>query len=345
MCVCDEKYRKSAAIKDAEGVNEMKHLRKLLAAILVLTLLCSAISITAFAAGAGAEKDPLVVETMAAIGNAYLMNDNLSAGDADGIWYQMTAYTNGIMYVEVNCSAAKGTYDVEVFSGDYVGRASESNPVITYPVSQGDTVLVHKFAKADASGKFPEVKVYVSARIVAGNEDAPVNMIDEQIKVPVKAGASVTLREMNNRVKLYGKALEVSGTAAAMKKTTITFNSATYKDVDCDGVIEMGLPGNYESRPAVTITNNSDQDVVYTFHIVASAAESDPPAVPETVPGDYSGDSTATNEDVVLLLWHTLFPEENPIDGNGDLNGDGNVTNEDVVLLLWHTLFPEENPL
>lgn len=66
---------------------------------------------------------------------------------------------------------------------------------------------------------------------------------------------------------------------------------------------------------------------------------------PERVPGDFTGDNLVTNEDVSYLLWHTLFPEEHPLDNNGDLTGDGFVTNEDVSLLLWHTLFPEEYPL
>ena len=66
---------------------------------------------------------------------------------------------------------------------------------------------------------------------------------------------------------------------------------------------------------------------------------------PETVPGDMDGSGTVNNADVVLLLWHTLFPENNPIIGNGDVTGNGKVNNEDVVYLLWHTLFPESYPL
>ena len=60
--------------------------------------------------------------------------------------------------------------------------------------------------------------------------------------------------------------------------------------------------------------------------------------------GDFNGDGDVNNNDVSLLLWHTLFPEEYPIE-NGDLTGDGEVNNNDVVLLLWHTLFPEEYPM
>ena len=65
----------------------------------------------------------------------------------------------------------------------------------------------------------------------------------------------------------------------------------------------------------------------------------------DAIVGDLTNDEQITNDDVVLLLWHSLFPEEYPLEINTDLNGDGNTDNEDVVLLLWHCLFPEENPL
>ena len=61
--------------------------------------------------------------------------------------------------------------------------------------------------------------------------------------------------------------------------------------------------------------------------------------------GDLTQDGTVNNDDVTLLLWNTLFPEEYPLEVSGDLIADGSVNNDDVVLLLWHTLFPSEYPL
>lgn len=61
--------------------------------------------------------------------------------------------------------------------------------------------------------------------------------------------------------------------------------------------------------------------------------------------GDLNEDSLTDNSDVLVLLWHTLFPVENPIGINVDYNEDGLVDNGDVLILLWHCLFPEENPL
>ncbi len=58
--------------------------------------------------------------------------------------------------------------------------------------------------------------------------------------------------------------------------------------------------------------------------------------------GDFTGDMAVTNDDVVYLLWHTLFPEEYPLSAAADFTKDGAVNNDDVVFLLWHTLFPED---
>lgn len=63
------------------------------------------------------------------------------------------------------------------------------------------------------------------------------------------------------------------------------------------------------------------------------------------VPGDFNGDYVVTNEDVIYLLWHTVFPEDHPVSDNADFNGDGVVDNQDVICLLWHIVFPEDYPL
>ncbi len=61
--------------------------------------------------------------------------------------------------------------------------------------------------------------------------------------------------------------------------------------------------------------------------------------------GDCNGDGYINNEDVIYLLWHTLFEEDYPLAYSGDVNGDGYINNEDVIYLLWHTLFEDDYPL
>ena len=65
----------------------------------------------------------------------------------------------------------------------------------------------------------------------------------------------------------------------------------------------------------------------------------------QTAPGDMNGDESVNDDDVILLLWHTLLPDMYPIEGEADFNYDGNVNDEDVIYLLWHTLIPELYPL
>lgn len=66
---------------------------------------------------------------------------------------------------------------------------------------------------------------------------------------------------------------------------------------------------------------------------------------PNAISGDLNKDNKINNDDVILLLWHVLFPEDYGINVNADFNSDGKVNNADVVLLLWHVLFPEDYPL
>ena len=63
------------------------------------------------------------------------------------------------------------------------------------------------------------------------------------------------------------------------------------------------------------------------------------------IPGDFNGDGSVNNADVIHLLWHTLFPDKYVVATNADFVNDGSVNNDDVIYLLWHTLFPENYPL
>ena len=61
---------------------------------------------------------------------------------------------------------------------------------------------------------------------------------------------------------------------------------------------------------------------------------------PAIAPGDVTGDDRIDNDDVIWLLWYTLFGEqEYPLLISGDVNGDNKTDNDDVIYLLWHTLF------
>ena len=63
------------------------------------------------------------------------------------------------------------------------------------------------------------------------------------------------------------------------------------------------------------------------------------------MPGDTNNDGFVNRDDVMLLLWHINFPDENIIFVPADFNEDGFVNRDDVMQLLWHINFPEEYPL
>ena len=116
------------------------------------------------------------------------------------------------------------------------------------------------------------------------------------------------------------------------KVTTIGKNALN----GCNALKHIYYSGTAEQFRAISVGSNNKPLNKVTFHYEFAYGET---------AGDFTDDSSVSNEDVVYLLWYTLFPESFPLPADGDLNHDGQVTNEDVVVLLWHTLFPEENPL
>ena len=57
--------------------------------------------------------------------------------------------------------------------------------------------------------------------------------------------------------------------------------------------------------------------------------------------GDANDDGVVDTTDALQLLWHALFSDAYPLNGEGDVTGDGQVTVEDAVYVVWHTLFPD----
>jgi len=105
----------------------------------------------------------------------------------------------------------------------------------------------------------------------------------------------------------------------------------------CTGLQDVFYLGSEEQWNGITVGGGNIPLSNATMHYVDVQEEQNI--------GDYTGDDAVNNDDVTLLLWNTLFPEDYPLAANADLTGDGAVNNDDVVLLLWHTLFPEDYPL
>ena len=63
------------------------------------------------------------------------------------------------------------------------------------------------------------------------------------------------------------------------------------------------------------------------------------------VEGDLTGDGKCDDQDVIYLIWHTLFPNLYPVDKHADFDGNEVVDDRDAVQLLWHISFREQYPL
>lgn len=101
----------------------------------------------------------------------------------------------------------------------------------------------------------------------------------------------------------------------------------------CSALTTVNFTGSQEQWDAITIGSGNEALLSATLNCNY------------LVLGDYTGDMQVDNNDVIYLLWHTLFPEQFPVTMEADLNKDGKVTNEDVITLLWYSLFPEQFPL
>ena len=123
--------------------------------------------------------------------------------------------------------------------------------------------------------------------------------------------------------------------------------------------------GKYNGRPVETASvryselwHGGQLSVVYSDHesvgtATASVTKDGATATVRfsieegSTPGDVNANGSVDNDDVIWLLWSTLFGDaQYPIRGAADFTKDGAVSNDDVIWLLWHTLFGgEEYPL
>ena len=94
------------------------------------------------------------------------------------------------------------------------------------------------------------------------------------------------------------------------------------------------------SQVRFTFTHKNTSNVMTIYELQAYGTK-----LSSAVPGDFTDDGKVTDADVIYLLWHTVFPQDYPIDGWADFTGDGKVTDADVIYLLWHTVFPQDYPL
>ncbi len=271
-----------------------------------------------------------------------------------------------------NFQHSSGDTEVEFTAGcslDSWVDAGETDPTPTDPVApeyvaepkadtayhmgmdKGSTVLYFNGATESAS---------VTYRLATTTDTA------QAVQVSLETVSGVTggyrLYFTNNGVKTYIRVYEREDSTAGKGKGSLEFTTSvpaeyfTYDTTantlvytaDADNAYYMGTYGTYatfsvSNTSYITGSNAANVDKTQypaRFYAVDTGSET-----PDILPGDFTGDDSVNNEDVVLLLWHVLFPADYPLSLSGDVTGDGSVNNEDVVLLLWHVLFPADYPL
>jgi len=181
------------------------------------------------------------------------------------------------------------------------------------------------------------------------------DMIPEGGNVYIEANGSMTMSGgiIENGSAAFGGNIFVEEGGQLNITGGIVGSSASTDNIYLKGTVNLTLPSS-TSETAIALDGQILGEETATITANIGSVETDENGnqiwrniapTPETVPGDFTGDEQVNNEDVVALLWNSLFPEDYPLEGNGDLNHDDQVNNEDVVTLLWHSLFPEDYPL
>ncbi len=146
------------------------------------------------------------------------------------------------------------------------------------------------------------------------------------------APVALTFTSLPNKLSYAGEVLDLSG-----GMLTVHYDDSSTKQLAITADMISGYDPSVSGKQVLTVTYAGCKEY-FTIENTASS-------VPSALPGDMDGDDNLTNDDVVALMWHVLFPELYPLTADTDLNKDGALTNEDVVALMWHVLFPELYPL
>ncbi len=265
----------------------MKKTKKILSILLSCLMLMSLLSIGVFADGS--QEAPINAnDKWFGYGvDCYLLNTNLTAGDTDGVWYQLTADTAGILHLENSYKDVDYQIYAWVNGMQYTIYADGTyyRPIATYPVAAGDVITIQVIAWDTSLGG----TVYLSAKFIDGSND-----INQMVKVkaaPAKlyvgAGQTVFFQDDSLNADYATKYVTLAGdsvkdvtlyTAAANTAGVVT-KQKSYKDTDNDGVIETRLGGSEGSagspavKPAWAIENNSDEDRCFVLSVVDAAHE------------------------------------------------------------------------
>ncbi len=287
-----------------------------------------------------------ITGTIAEISNATYGNMYITDGNGNYLYIYGTYNADGtVAYADMEVKPVVGDIvTIQGAIGNYSKAAQIKNgwivehtvgePPATEPVEEPDAVL--DFSTTDNRvSQTTEKQVWQQNGITVTND---------------KASSTTDIINSSNPVRFY-KSSKITIEATGMTKILIACNNLQYADALVASIPTVAGVSVSQKISDVTIEFSEAVDSFAIETLSGGQVRVDSIGVylaggeEEGIVGDINGDTSVNNDDVVLLLWHTLFADEYPLTGDVDLNNDGSVNNDDVVLLLWHTLFPEEYPL
>lgn len=250
----------------------MKNIKRALSMLLVCLLVMAAMPL-AVSAAEGTQENPINANDKWFSGaSCFLLNTNLEAGDTDGVWYELTVDTVGILQLD---SSPKNdfAYQITMWVNGTEYKVYENGiynrPVTTYPVAVGDvaTICIKAQDTTQAGG------LYANIKIISGGADMDdsVKIKNDGTKVYVAAGQTVNYQDDSTDAIFAAQGLVVSGDS--VKNVEVISNSTSYTDTDGDGTIELKLGGSQGGtgmppvKPAWAITNHSAQDRCFTLTV------------------------------------------------------------------------------
>lgn len=256
----------------------MKKTKKLFSILLSCLMLMSLLSVSAFAA-AGTQDNPINAnDKWFGYGvDCFLMNTTLTAGDADGVWYRLTADAAGILHVEHSSTEVDYQLTVTVNGQEYLGYENGvyNKPVMTLPVAVGDVINIHLIAQDTTLGGL----VYCNAKFITGenNINQIIKLKGANVKVWIANGATVYLQDDSLQGEYAAQGLKLQSSVEGNGITVISGNK-NYTDTDGDGYVELKLGGSAGSagapavKPSFAIRNESGQDAWFVLNVVANTA-------------------------------------------------------------------------
>jgi len=210
--------------------------------------------------------------------DCFLMNTTLAEGDADGVWYQLTADKAGILQVEHKYYDVDYQITVNVNGQEYLGYENNiyNLPIATLPVAIGDVISIHIIAQDTTQGGM----VYCNAKFITGEDDPmqTVKLKGPNTKVWVAAGATVYFQDDSLQAEYAAKGLQLTSSVNG-KGVTVLSGTTRYTDTDGDGIVELMLGGSAGSagappvKPAFAIENSSAEDAWFELWVDTEAHE------------------------------------------------------------------------